>query len=298
MLTEFGTIHYHFRHIKLINQYRLTFPMLKGFFTILGMSLVPSRYHDLIYMRKRVILKYLFFLLLFVIIITSFFYIPQLKILGSQLDREFSKFEKFNLDADVVTKESVRIGFITIDTNMDPSEAYKVKGILFTNDLVQINIITPSVIPITALKNVLQNTKTIKANIILITVLLAPYFFILYFFYNLVKYLLYAFIASILVLVLFRVMQQEVHFHKLIRISGFASVFLMLELFLKPFGMPWYIHTLTPIIIYLCFIIITNMYVESTKVLKDNKVSKEVQQAEDDVEDVFKRTKIPGLGGQ
>jgi len=93
MLTEFGTIHYHFRHIKLINQYRLTFPMLKGFFTILGMSLVPSRYHDLIYMRKRVILKYLFFLLLFVIIITSFFYIPQLKILGSQLDREFSKFE-------------------------------------------------------------------------------------------------------------------------------------------------------------------------------------------------------------
>jgi len=203
-----------------------------------------------------------------------------------------------NLDADVVTKESVRIGFITIDTNMDPSEAYKVKGILFTNDLVQINIITPSVIPITALKNVLQNTKTIKANIILITVLLAPYFFILYFFYNLVKYLLYAFIASILVLVLFRVMQQEVHFHKLIRISGFASVFLMLELFLKPFGMPWYIHTLTPIIIYLCFIIITNMYVESTKVLKDNKVSKEVQQAEDDVEDVFKRTKIPGLGGQ
>ena len=270
--------------------------MLKGFFTILGMSLVPSRYHDLIYMRKRVILKYLFFLLLFVIIITSFFYIPQLKILGSQLDNEFSKFEKFNLDADVVTKEPVKIGLVTIDTNLPPSEAYKVKGILFTRDLMQVNLITPIVMDITDWKNVLQNTNTLKANIILITILLAPYFFILYFFFNLVKYIIYALLASILILVLFRTLQQEVHFHKLIRISGFATVFLILELFLKPFGTPWYIHTLTPIIIYLCFIVITNMYVESTKVLKDNKVSKEVQQAEDDVEDVFKRTKIPGLG--
>ncbi len=267
--------------------------MLRGFFIILGMSFIPSRYHDLIYMRKRVILKYLFFLLLFVIIITSFFYIPQLKLLGYQLDREFSKFEKFNLDADVSTREPVKIGLITIDTDLPPSEAYKVKGILFTKDLMQVNLIAPIVMDIKDWQNVLQNTKTLKANIILITILLAPYFFILYFFFNLIKYILYALLASILVLVLFRTLQQEVHFYKLIRISGFASVFLMLELFLKPFETPWYMRTLTPIIIYLCFIIITNMYVENTKVIKDKKASREAEEAE---EDVFRKTKIPGLG--
>ncbi|MBW3014366.1 hypothetical protein KY335_03935 [Candidatus Woesearchaeota archaeon] len=158
----------------------------KIFFRDLADCFNPGKYHLLIDDKFRQILKFFFCALFLFLVVASILFIPKLVIMPFQVEKEFSKFSAFSLDADIQTSEPVNLGFITIDTSTQ--EIPDKKGLYISNDSLQVNLLPfglgKNQAKIDDLKDLSRNKKTVKMNLIIGTVLLLPYIFFLIYAYS------------------------------------------------------------------------------------------------------------------
>ena len=235
-----------------------------GFFKNLFRSLSPFSYSELTRNGFGSILRHFALMMLLMVTLSSLLYLPKFMLVPYQANNEFNKFETFSIETDVVTREPVDFGFVKIDT--DGPEKDKIKGIYVNDQVMQVQFLPwggPSTVNLDDLKDVLRNRETIRANMILLTILLIPYMYFLVLFYHIIKFLFLAVFTGILMIMLIRTGKGDVSGIKVFKISLYGTIVLTLELFLQVFNISWWAHSLLPYLLYLVFVLIATMYIMS-----------------------------------
>lgn len=250
---------------------------LRIFFRDLGDCFNPSKYHILIDDRFRQILKFFFCALFLFLVVASILFVPKLVILPFQAEKELAKFSEFSVDAKVKTTEPVNLGFITIDTKAE--QIPDKKGLFITNDTMQVNLLPfglgKNQAQLDDLKDLTRNRKTIKVNLLIGTILLLPYIFILLYVYSAVKYLLLALLVAAFIVVSTRTLKGVVKARVVLKVALYATPLLMFELILQVFTPEWYINTLLPFVLFLLFNIVVNVILSKEHRVRSHSSSKE-----------------------
>jgi hypothetical protein len=270
---------------------------LKKYFKKAGEQVNPTLYHDLMGDKYRYIIKHFLVLLLLLTIISSVLYIPKFIIIPQQFEKEFQKFDKFSIDMDVSTTGPVNFGLVTIDTTVN--EPPNKRGIYITNNTVQVQLL-PFTRPGRAnpgdFKDLTKATPTIKANLILASIMLIPYLIFLMFLYHAVKYLLLILLTSGIMIILIRTFKGEIKSGMAMKTCFYGSIFLMLELFIQPFSARWQINALIPYIIYVVFVITTLVFLKVTEKDYHEYHKRKRDEKEEEHVDIFSGSKISKRG--
>ncbi|MBW2987787.1 hypothetical protein KY336_04520 [Candidatus Woesearchaeota archaeon] len=270
---------------------------LKKYFKKAGEQVNPTLYHDLMGDKYRYIIKHFLVLLLLLTIISSVLYIPKFIIIPQQFEKEFQKFETFSIDMEVSTTGPVNFGLVTIDTTVN--EPPRKRGIYITNSTVQVQLL-PFTKPGRAnpgdFQDLTKATPTIKANLILASIMLIPYLIFLMFIYHAVKYLLLILLTAGIMIILIRTFKGEIKSRMAMKTCFYASIFLMLELFIQPFNSRWQINALIPYIIYVVFIITTLVFLKVTEKDYHEYHRRKKQEKEEEHVDIFSGSKISKKG--
>ncbi|MBD3259379.1 hypothetical protein GF371_01985 [Candidatus Woesearchaeota archaeon] len=266
---------------------------LKKYFKKAGEQINPIAYHDLMQDKYRYVIKHFLVLLLLLTVISSVLYIPKFIILPQQFENEFQKFDTFSLDIDIATKEPVNFGLLTIDTTA--TEPPEKRGIYITNDTVQVQFLpftTPSRAKTSDFKDLTKATPTIKANLILGTIMLIPYLIFLMWFYHAIKFLLLILLTAAAAIIITRTFRGEIKSSYALKTCFYGSIFLMLELFIQPFSSSWQVNALVPYIIYAIFVIITLIFLKVTEKDYHKYKKKKTEEKKEEHRDIFSGTKI------
>ncbi len=265
----------------------------RGFFRTLLYSLSPVHYRELIEDRKRDLFSHFLFVLLIFIIISSILFIPSYSPLPKKLNMEFNKFTEFKIDTDVITTEPAHFGFLTIDTPLKTPPENK-KGVVISNEFIQIKFlpfIKPQLMKTDDFRDVLKNVDIIVGNIVLFGLSLVPYFIMLFYFYQALKIGIMIIIFSMIFFFLTKMFDETFSYREIFRISGYASIFLMIELLLMPYKAPWFIENLIPVLLYVAFIYIVLSYLKTHK----GPIKKKDDELTDADLDIFRGANIKGL---
>ncbi|MBW3017716.1 hypothetical protein KY325_01000 [Candidatus Woesearchaeota archaeon] len=266
---------------------------LKKYFIKAGEQINPVAYHDLMEDKYRYIVKHFLVLLLLLAVISSALYIPKFIILPQQFEKEFQKFQTFSIDLDVSTTGPVNFGMVTIDTTI--STPPKKRGIYITNGTVQAQFLPflgASRAKTSDFKDLTKATPTIKANLMLGTIMLIPYLIFLMWFYHAVKFLLLILLTAAAAIILIRTFRGEVKSSIALKTCFYGSIFLMLELFIQPFSSSWQVNALVPYIIYVVFVIIALIFLKVTEKDYREFKKKKKEETEEEYTDIFTGTRI------
>ncbi len=260
----------------------------KIFFRDLVDSFIPSKYHILIDDKIGQIFKFFFCTLFLFLIVASILFIPKMVIMPFQVEKEFSKFTEFSIDAKITTSDAVNLGFITIDTGAE--EIPNTKGLFINNDTLQVNLLPfglgKNQAKLDDLKDLSRNRRTVKINLLLGMILLLPYIFILIYAYSAIKFLLLALIVGSFVVIATRTLKGVVKARVVLKTALYATPVLMLELLFSVFSQSWYVNTLFPLILYLMFVIIITVILGKEHKVRSHRRRKPKKFEEEEEEEI------------
>ena len=247
---------------------------ISTFLSNLWKSLLPPKYRDLC--RDNTVRKSaLYFLTLLIImsLITGILYIPILKKLPQEVQKEFSKINNINFNVDLSTNGQAKFGLLTID--MTTNRSLEGSGILIAKQRLEYKLFpftSPKVISDRDFQELVNDPSSIQKLFKTIVIFLAPYLLILLFLYHLIKYLVLVLLISSFVIILIRTSKGDIDGKPVYKSGFFASIFLMLELPLQIYVESWTYNTLVPFLIFLIFLMVTIFYLRPEDLEKHENV--------------------------
>lgn len=214
-----------------------------GFLRTVGSALNPGAYFSLSESKIKNTFKYLIKLIFFAFVIMCLLYIPFLVQLPAKIDDLFGTFSVLNVTINTTMKQPIVLFpndpgmMITIDTSSNATQLSQ-GSVLLTNDYLirKRFLFGQEVINLGGYSNLLAHRDLYRGIAIIAFAALLPTILVLTFLYFLVKYLVIGIVASLLALIVVRVVRYEIDYKSILNISLYATtISVFVELFTTPF---------------------------------------------------------------
>ena len=239
------------------------------FFKTVLKSLSPDSYKELGKRSIRQATSYflsLVFIMFVLMLVLSFNDIVNMP---NTLQSEFNKLNDFSISVNAKTTAPILIPseepVVTIDLSEEPVDLTE-GNILITNDFVEYKLITSKKEPIDKFKNVSELLELVSDFAFLIILLMFPVLVILFYLIYLIKFAIIIFAASIIAILILRLIAYDIKIMELVRIGIYSStIMILLEFLSVPFGFSrWMIPVgtlflkfyIVPIILFILMFII------------------------------------------